>query len=106
MTSEMKNSRTIGTAMKVIVNGSADGVATAAKTKMPTMIHGRCAPRLLPDTTPARLSITTKTGISKARPKTSRVRVKNWRYSLKSTRLVTPSGLSPISTSRPLGSVT
>ena len=48
MTSEMRKRMTIGTAMKVIVNGSADGVATAAKTKMPTMIHGRCAPRLLP----------------------------------------------------------
>ena len=65
--------------MKVIVNGSPDGVAMAANTKQPMMIHGRCAPRDLPLTTPAMLSSTTKTGISKAIPKTSRLRVKKTR---------------------------
>ena len=59
------------------MNGSVDGVAMAAKTKMPMMIQGRYAPRALPGTTPARLSRITKTGISKAMPKTSRVRVRN-----------------------------
>ena len=38
--SEAKNSSTIGTAMRVIVNGSADGVATAAKTNVPDMGAG------------------------------------------------------------------
>ena len=46
-----------------------------------------------------------KTGISKAMPKTSIVRVKKVRYSLNSTRLVRSAGVKPISTSRPLGSV-
>ena len=92
--------------MKVIVNGSADGVAIAAKMKVPTMIQGRWVPSALPETTPARLSSTTNSGISKAIPKTSMVRLKNVRYSLKSTRLVTPSGLKPIRISRPLGRVT
>ena len=92
--------------MNVIVNGSADGVAIAAKMNEPTMIHGRYAASCLPLTTPARLSSTTKTGISNAIPKTSRVRVKNCRYSLKSTRLVRPSGFRPIRISRPFGRVT
>ena len=60
-------------------NGSVDGVATAAKTKTPMMIQGRCAPSALPETTPARLSSTMKTGISNATPNTSMVRVKNER---------------------------
>ena len=66
-------------ARKSIENGSVDGVATAANTKTPTMIHGRCAPSTLPGSTPARLSRTTKTGISKAMPKTSIVRVRKVR---------------------------
>ena len=41
ITSEMKNSTTIGTAISVMVNGSVEGVAAAAKTKMPMMIQGR-----------------------------------------------------------------
>ena len=41
MASEAKNSSTIGTAIRVIVKGSADGVATAAKMKVPMTIHGR-----------------------------------------------------------------
>ena len=47
MISLTKKSSTIGTAMNVIVNGSADGVAIAAKMKEPTMIHGRYAAELL-----------------------------------------------------------
>ena len=39
--SEAKNSSTIGTAINVMLNGSADGVATAAKMKVPMTIQGR-----------------------------------------------------------------
>ena len=41
MTSETMNSTSIGMASISIENGSVDGVATAAKTKVPMMIHGR-----------------------------------------------------------------
>ena len=70
---------TIGTAIRVIVKGSADGVATAAKMKVPMTIQGRYALSDAPFTTPAKLSSTTKTGMLKARPKTNNVRVKNCR---------------------------
>ncbi len=53
ITSEMPNSTSIGMARKSIVNGSVDGVATAAKTNVPITIHGRCAPSALPLRTPA-----------------------------------------------------
>ncbi len=41
MTSETRNSSDIGIASITIENGSVDGVATAAKTKVPTTIQGR-----------------------------------------------------------------
>ena len=44
----MANSTSIGMARISIVNGSVDGVATAAKTKVPMTIQGRCAPSALP----------------------------------------------------------
>ena len=47
ITSEITNSTSIGIARISIVNGSVDGVATAAKTNVPRMIHGRCAPERL-----------------------------------------------------------
>ena len=41
ITSATTNSTSIGTASISIENGSVDGVATAAKTKVPRMIQGR-----------------------------------------------------------------
>ena len=48
--------------------------------------------------------MTTKSGISKAMPKTSSIRVRKLKYSLNSTRFCSCAGVKPISTSRPLGS--
>ena len=45
----------------------------------------------------------TNSGISKAMPKTSSIRVKKQKYSSNSTRLARPAGVKPISTSRPRG---
>ena len=47
ITSEIRNSTTIGTARISIVNGSVDGVATAANTNVPKMIQGRYSPSWL-----------------------------------------------------------
>ena len=68
------------------------------------MIQDRARPSALPETTPARLSISTKSGISNATPNTSSIRLKKLKYSPKSTRLFSFAGANPISTSRPLGS--
>ena len=102
--SERKNKISIGMPSISIENGSVDGVATAAKTMVPITIHGLAFPICCPDTTPARLSSSTKSGISIAIPKTSSIRIRNERYLEKSIRLVTPFGVNEISTWRPLGS--
>ena len=76
MISAMMKRISIGIASISIENGSVDGVATAAKTKVPITIHGPvAAQRACRDTTPARLSSTTKSGISIAMPKISSIRV-------------------------------
>ena len=98
------NSSVIGSASMSIENGSVDGVAAAAKTKVPRMIQARCSPSALPETTPARFSRSTKSGISKETPKTSSIRVKKVKYSPNSTRFSSLPGVKPMSTSRPLGS--
>ena len=46
----------------------------------------------------------TNSGISKATPKTSSIRVKNEKYSPNSTRFSSWLGVKPISTSSPRGS--
>ena len=47
MTSETMKSTVIGSASISMENGSVDGVATAANTKVPTTIHGRWLPERL-----------------------------------------------------------
>ena len=104
MTSETKTSTSIGMASISIEYGSVEGVATAANTKVPTMIQGRCRPARLPETTPARLSMTTNSGISKATPKTSSIRVMKVKNRRTRSAGSTPSGVKPISAAMPFGS--
>ena len=76
MISEIMNSSVIGSASISIENGSVDGVATAANTNVPTTIQGRYFPSAFPETTPARLSSSTNSGISNDTPNTSSIRLK------------------------------
>ena len=62
-------------------------------------------PSARPDTTPARLSITTNSGISKAIPKISSIRLMNEKNCVNSTRLVTSAGVNPMRTVMAFGSM-
>ena len=104
MISDRPNRISIGTPSISIENGSVDGVATAANTMVPITIHGLARPICCPETTPARLSSTTNSGISIAMPKTSSIRIRKEKYLVKSIRLVTPFGVNEIRTESPLGS--
>ena len=57
------------------MSGSVLGVATAANTKMPMIVHGRAEASWRALTTPRRLSRTTTSGIWAAMPNTSTVRI-------------------------------
>ena len=66
ITSAAKNNRHIGIASRHIVNGSPDGVATAANTKITRMMYGRNLPSAVAGTTPTMFSSTTTSGIRNA----------------------------------------
>ncbi len=59
MNSLMMNNTVMGIASSSIVNGSVDGVATAAKTKIPKMIGDLALDNVTDDNTPTRFKMMT-----------------------------------------------
>src|SRR3954469_5158058 len=102
MPTATQNNRHIGTASALIVKGSWLGVATAAKTKMPSTMPRHHDRSRRYESTPMKLSSTTTSGNSNDMPKTSSIINAKPRYELTVMMAKTSFALTPRKNAKPL----